>query len=88
MLTVCKLILAVLVLAVVPWSAARAGGFVGVSIGFPIGGCYHHYPYCGGYYAYDPGYLCLRAVPGYYGGYWGGGSYWGHRPHWRHWHNR
>jgi hypothetical protein len=62
MLTVCKLILAVLVLAVVPWSAARAGGFVGVSIGIPIGGYYHHYPYYGGYYYYRP-YPAVYAVP-------------------------
>jgi hypothetical protein len=62
MLTVRKLILAALVLAALPWSAAHAGGFVGVSIGFPIGGCYHHYPYCGGYYYYRP-YPAVYAVP-------------------------
>jgi hypothetical protein len=62
MLTVRTLILAALVVAVLPWSAAHAGGFVGVSIGFPISGYYHHYPYYGGYYYYRP-YPAVYAVP-------------------------
>jgi hypothetical protein len=62
MLTIRKLILAGVVLAVMPWSVAHAGGFIGVNIGFPIGGCYHHYPYYGGYYYYRP-YPAVYAVP-------------------------
>jgi hypothetical protein len=57
------MILAAVVLAVLPWSTANAGGFIGVSIGIPVGGCYHHYPYYGGYYYYRP-YPAVYVAPG------------------------
>jgi hypothetical protein len=63
MTTIRKLILASAVLAVMPWSTAQAGGFIGISVGVPIGGYYRPYPY---YYGYGPYYY--RPYPAVYVG--------------------
>jgi hypothetical protein len=54
MFTIRKLFVAGVVLAALPLSAAHAGGFIGVSIGIPVGGCYHPHYYYPGYYYYRP----------------------------------
>jgi hypothetical protein len=51
MFTMRKLLLAGVVLAMLG-STANAGGFIGINIGIPVGGCYR--PYYGGYYYYRP----------------------------------
>jgi hypothetical protein len=62
MFTIRKLLLAGVVLVGLPL-AAHAGGFIGVNIGIPIGGCYRPYYYHP--YAY-PGYYYYRPYPAVY----------------------